>query len=72
MDGDVKSVELQPASYALESFAHGPYRTHVVHGTVLGSTLCLWHYRCCEVPKRGLYEETARARSIPDEYRVPY
>lgn len=43
-DGDAESVNLQLASYALESFAHGPYRIYVVRVTVLGSTLCLWYY----------------------------
>ena len=74
-DGDAKSVELQLALYALESFTHGPYRIHVVHGTVLGIDtlpLVLRPCRCCQVPKHRLHEETAHARSIPDEYRVPY
>jgi Fungal protein kinase len=35
---------LQLASYALESFSHGPYRSHVVHGMIRGSTLELWYY----------------------------
>jgi RNAse (barnase) inhibitor barstar len=40
-DSDPKSVELQLASYALEPFAHGHYRSHVVHGTILESMLRL-------------------------------
>ncbi|KAF9519249.1 hypothetical protein BS47DRAFT_1408893 [Hydnum rufescens UP504] len=35
---------LQLATYALESFYHGPYRSHVVHGMIQGSTLELWYY----------------------------
>ncbi|KAF9506319.1 hypothetical protein BS47DRAFT_1489425 [Hydnum rufescens UP504] len=35
---------LQLASYALESFYHGPYRGHVVHGMIQGSMLELWYY----------------------------
>ncbi|KAF9510538.1 hypothetical protein BS47DRAFT_1395854 [Hydnum rufescens UP504] len=35
---------LQLASYALESFSHGPYRSHIVHGMIQGSALELWYY----------------------------
>ncbi|KAF9514953.1 hypothetical protein BS47DRAFT_830691 [Hydnum rufescens UP504] len=40
----ISSATLQLAAYALESFIHGPYRSHVVHGTIQESTLELWYY----------------------------
>ncbi|KAF9505705.1 hypothetical protein BS47DRAFT_1433080 [Hydnum rufescens UP504] len=50
-DGDPKLVELQLLSSALEFFAHGRYRSDVVHGTTQESMLRLWHYDCVEIVK---------------------
>jgi hypothetical protein len=39
-----RKIERQLASYALESFFNGRYRSHAVHGMVQGPKLGLWYY----------------------------
>ncbi|KAF9514944.1 hypothetical protein BS47DRAFT_1450584 [Hydnum rufescens UP504] len=40
----ISLAALQLAAYALKSFIHGPYCSHVVHGTIQESMLELWYY----------------------------